>query len=225
MRSPVGEVLARALAPAGRRDGGGHDVLEAEPGAGAAVVAGRPAAVLDAHPRQRVLPVAPEEVAVQPRRDVVPRQRLVARRGRGGTPRRGSGPRRRGPPPTARGRSARTTPGRCRRPARPVRSPRPCGGRPGWPAPRRPRRPGRASGWSGRGSRFASARSSATLRSSSADGVHAEPLEGRVRLGHEAADGGHHRDRLLVAPADLDAAGARARRCRARPRRARSAGR
>ena len=49
--APFGQVLARALAPAGRRDGRGHDVFEAETGAGAAVVAGRPAAVLDAWPR------------------------------------------------------------------------------------------------------------------------------------------------------------------------------
>ena len=152
MRSPSVEVLAGALAPSGRRDRRRHDVLEAEPGAGAAVVAGGPAAVLDGHPGQRVLPVAPEEVAVQPGRDVVPRQR----------PRRSSRSAvadlleaeplgRQGLLPQRRGRSARTTPGRCRRPARPARSPRPSGGRPGWPALRPPTPPGRASGWSGPG--------------------------------------------------------------------------
>src|SRR5580704_15760168 len=76
---PAGEVLAGALAATRRRDRRRHDVLQAEPGAGTAVVAGGPAAVLDRHPGQRVLPVAPEEVAVQPGRDVVPGERLVAR--------------------------------------------------------------------------------------------------------------------------------------------------
>src|SRR6516225_253601 len=76
----VVQVLARALASARRRDRRGDDVLEAEAGAGPAVVARGPAAVLDGlrlRTGQRVLPVAPEEVAVQPRRDVIPGQRLV----------------------------------------------------------------------------------------------------------------------------------------------------
>src|SRR5580704_12064530 len=73
---PSSEVLAGALAATRRRDRRRHDVLHAEPGAGTAVVAGGPAAVLDRHPSQRVLPVAPEEVAVQPGRDVVPGQCL-----------------------------------------------------------------------------------------------------------------------------------------------------
>ena len=48
-----------------------------KPGAGPAVVAWRPAAVLHPCLGQGVLPVGPEEVAVQPGRDVIPRQRLV----------------------------------------------------------------------------------------------------------------------------------------------------
>src|ERR1700761_3032297 len=73
---PDAEILPRALAPTRRRDRGGHDVLEPEAGAGATVVTGRPAAVLDRDTGQRVLPVPPEEVPVQARRDVVPRQGL-----------------------------------------------------------------------------------------------------------------------------------------------------
>src|SRR5580704_7257314 len=76
---PAAEVLAGALAATRRGDRRRHDVLQAEPGAGAAVVAGGPAAVLDGHPGQRVLPVAPEEVTVQPGGDVVPGERLAAR--------------------------------------------------------------------------------------------------------------------------------------------------
>src|SRR5581483_11926976 len=72
-----GEVLPRPLAPAGRRGGRGHDVLEAVSGARTAVVARGPAAVLDGGLGQRVLPVGPEEVTVQAGRDVVPGQRLV----------------------------------------------------------------------------------------------------------------------------------------------------
>src|ERR1700683_594867 len=72
----LAQVLPGALAAPGRQHGRGHHVLDAEAGAGAAVVARRPAAVLDAGPGQGVLPVAPEEVAVQPGRDVVPGERL-----------------------------------------------------------------------------------------------------------------------------------------------------
>src|ERR1700722_7898484 len=71
------EVLPGALTPAGRGNRRGDDVLQPESGAGPAVVARRPAAVLDGHAGQRVLPVPPEEVAVQTRRDVVPREGLV----------------------------------------------------------------------------------------------------------------------------------------------------
>ncbi len=52
-------------------------MLDPEPGAGAAVVAGRPAAVLQAVGVQGVPPVLPEEVPVQPGGNVVPGQRLV----------------------------------------------------------------------------------------------------------------------------------------------------
>src|SRR5580692_3813297 len=65
----VAQVLARALAAARRWPGRGHHVLDPETGTGAAVVAGRPAAVLDAGADQRVLPVAPQEVAMQPGRN------------------------------------------------------------------------------------------------------------------------------------------------------------
>ena len=109
------EVLAGALAAAGRRDGRGDDVLDAVAGAGAAVVAGRPAAVLEADLGEGVAPVLPEEVLVEPGREVVPRQHLVlgavavdsTSRGRGRRP-----PSRR---PRGRGGSARSTPGTCRR--------------------------------------------------------------------------------------------------------------
>ena len=72
-----GEVLAGALAAAGGRDGRGHDVLDAVAGAGAAVVARGPAAVLEADLGEGVAPVLPEEVLVEPGREVVPRQGLV----------------------------------------------------------------------------------------------------------------------------------------------------
>ena len=52
-------------------------MLDAVAGAHTAVVAGRPPAVRDTGPPQRVLPVLPEEVAVEPGRDVVPGQHLV----------------------------------------------------------------------------------------------------------------------------------------------------
>ena len=74
---PGRQVLAGALAAAGGRRGRGHDVLDAVAGAGAAVVAGRPAAVGQADLGQRVLPVLPQEVLVEAGRDVVPRQDLV----------------------------------------------------------------------------------------------------------------------------------------------------
>ena len=92
-----------------------------KPGAGPAVVAGGPAAVLHPGAGQRLLPVPPEEVPVEAGRDVVPRQGLVLGPGRGGPPRPARAPRRPAPPPTGRGRTAPTTPGRSPRPARPAR--------------------------------------------------------------------------------------------------------
>ena len=74
---PAAEVLARALAPTRGRHRRRHHVLDPEPGAGAAVVARRPAAVLEAVLGQGLLPVLPQEVPVQPGRDVVPGQDLV----------------------------------------------------------------------------------------------------------------------------------------------------
>ena len=52
-------------------------MLDPEAGAGAAVVARRPAAVLQTVFGQGLLPVLPQEVPVQPGRDVVPGQDLV----------------------------------------------------------------------------------------------------------------------------------------------------
>src|SRR5947199_3857163 len=72
-----GEVLAGALAAARRRPRGGDDVFDAVAGAGAAVVARRPPAVLHAGLGQRVLPVLPEEVLVQAGRHMSPREDLV----------------------------------------------------------------------------------------------------------------------------------------------------
>ena len=143
----LGEVLARALAPARRRHSRRHDVLEAELRAGAAVVTRRPSAVLDGNARRARPASRPTESRGAGRQRCGPTAAPRTRPGRGDTPRRSSAPRRRAPPPTARGRSARTTPGTCPRRARPVRSRRPSDGRPGWPAPRPPRRAGRASGW------------------------------------------------------------------------------
>src|SRR6185436_12417869 len=71
------EPLAGALAPAGRWAGRRHDVLDAVAGAGTAVVAGGPAAVLEAELVEGVAPVLPEEVLVEAGREVVPRQDLV----------------------------------------------------------------------------------------------------------------------------------------------------
>ena len=75
--APGREILARALAAAGRRHGRGHHVLDAEAGAGAAVVARGPPAVGQPVLGQGVLPVLPQEVPVQAGRDVVPGQHLV----------------------------------------------------------------------------------------------------------------------------------------------------
>jgi hypothetical protein len=52
-------------------------VLDAVAGARAAVVAGRPAAIFEADLVEGVAPVLPEEVLVQARREVVPREHLV----------------------------------------------------------------------------------------------------------------------------------------------------
>src|SRR5688572_25176909 len=53
-------------------------MFDAVAGAGAAVVARRPPAVLEARLHQRVLPVLPQEVGMEPGADVRPRQDLVA---------------------------------------------------------------------------------------------------------------------------------------------------
>src|SRR6266542_1748698 len=71
------EVLARPVAPAGRRHRRRDDVLERVVGAHTAVVTGRPAAVGKTVLVQRGLPVLPEEIAMQPGRDVVPGKDLV----------------------------------------------------------------------------------------------------------------------------------------------------
>src|SRR6266540_2810238 len=73
------EVLSRPLAPARRRDRRRDDVLERVIGAHPAVVARRPPAIGETVLVQRGLPVLPEEIAVQSGRDVVPRQDLVRR--------------------------------------------------------------------------------------------------------------------------------------------------
>ena len=73
----VDEVLAGALAPAGRRHRRCHDVLDAVPGAHPTVVARCPPAVLDPAACERRLPVVPQEVLVQPGAQVIPRQDLV----------------------------------------------------------------------------------------------------------------------------------------------------
>src|SRR5918995_467008 len=71
------EILAGALAPTGGCDRRRDHVLERVVGAHAAVVTRRPAAVGKAVLVQRGLPVLPEEVSVQPGRDVVPGEDLV----------------------------------------------------------------------------------------------------------------------------------------------------
>ena len=174
---------------------------------------------------QRVLPVAPEEVPVQPGRDVVPGQGLVL-----------------GPVAVAHLLEAQALGGQRLLPQREVEVLGPLLERaagPPDPLDHRAHPPvapaGQALGHRGRrvvpadgqarGRAGPRSRSSATLRSQLGHGVLPEPLERRVRLGHEAADRGDHRDRLVVAPADLDAAARPARRCRARPRRSRWAGR
>src|SRR6266511_1664700 len=73
------EVLSRPLAPARRRDRRRDDVLERVIGAHPAVVARRPPAIGETVLVKRGLPVLPEEIAVQSGRDVVPRQDLVRR--------------------------------------------------------------------------------------------------------------------------------------------------
>lgn len=71
------QALAGALAATGRRHRRGDDVLDAVAGAGAAVVARDPAAVLEADLVEGIPPVLPEEVLVQPGGEVVPGQCLV----------------------------------------------------------------------------------------------------------------------------------------------------
>src|SRR4029079_7878842 len=75
--APAGEVLAGALAASRRRQRRGDDVFDREAGTHAAVVARRPAAVLDTGLGERVLPVAPQEVLVEPGRQVIPGEDLV----------------------------------------------------------------------------------------------------------------------------------------------------
>src|SRR5439155_8144113 len=71
------EILAGPLAPARRGHGRRDDVLERVVGAHAAVVTRCPPAVRKAVLVQGGLPVLPEEVAMQPGRDVVPGQDLI----------------------------------------------------------------------------------------------------------------------------------------------------
>src|SRR5207248_10239977 len=71
------QILAGALAAAGRGRRRGDDVLDAELRTGAAVVAGCPPTVLHAGGSQGVLPVVPQEVLVEPGADVGPREQLV----------------------------------------------------------------------------------------------------------------------------------------------------
>ena len=165
-------------------------------GAGAAVVAGGPAAVLEADLVEGVAPVLPEEVLVETGREVVPGQDLVLgavavdvpveRRGRGWP----------WPRPTGRGRSARDHSWNVppRRQTSSMTGPR-------RRSPRLTRPSTRVAfgschlsctPWS----RRASSRSRLILRLQLRDGVLAEPLERRERLGHEAAD--RHRDRRAL---------------------------
>src|SRR5436309_1431112 len=71
------EILARPLAPARRGHGRRDDVLERVVGAHAAVVTRCPPAVRKAVLVQGGLPVLPEEITMQPGRDVIPGQDLV----------------------------------------------------------------------------------------------------------------------------------------------------
>src|ERR1700722_18608003 len=199
------QVLPRALTPAGRGHRRRDDVLQPESGAGPAVVARRPAAVLHGHAGQRVLPVPPEEVAVQTRRDVVPRERLVflavpvahlldaeILRGQGGLPEGqiealgpllegASGP----PDPLDHGAHPSVTPA------------------------------GQSLGHRGR--RFVPADRKATgtpglvaqqghLALELRHRVLAEPLERRMGFGDEPAHGRHHGHPFVVLPTDFDAA-------------------
>src|SRR3954470_20496220 len=69
--------MAGALGAAGGWGGGGNDVLDAVAGACTAVVARRPPAIGEAQLGERVPPVLPQEVLVEPGGEVVPRQYLV----------------------------------------------------------------------------------------------------------------------------------------------------
>src|SRR5947209_10395757 len=71
------EILAGPLAPTRRRHGRRYEVLERVIGAHAAVVTRCPPAVRKAVLVQRGLPVLPEEIAMQPGRDVIPGQDLI----------------------------------------------------------------------------------------------------------------------------------------------------
>ena len=154
-----------------------------------------------------------------------PRAAPRRRRGGGGRPRRATAPRRPAPPPTGRGRSCSDHSWKVP-PARQTRSMTA-------PTRRSPRLaiPSAAVA-SGSCQRMVRPRvpragfaQQLDLAVELGDGVLAEPLERRVGLGHEPADRGHHGDRAVVAPADLDAASAQLGDARARPRPARSAGR
>ena len=163
-------------------------MLDAVAGAGPAVVARRPAAVLNDRLslRRAALPVLPQEVLVEPRGQMVPRQHLplestmpVARRRQWSRP--SAGQRRGLPPPEVE--MLGTTPGRCRRRRHTCSITGPeTTIAPDWPSP---------SASAGRRivpleleRRLAAAqvasRSTPILRRSSAVGVLTEPLERRV---------------------------------------------
>ena len=181
------------LPPAGG-DRRGHHVLEAVAGAHAAVVAGRPPAVLDARSRPG-RPASPARGS-----------RCGARRRCGPTggprPRCGGGARTsRWTRPSAamassqRSRSKHLAPllERAALPATPARSRRRCGGRRGWRCPRPAWPAGRATSAARPWPCAVASRSRPILRCSSAHRVLAEPLERRVGLGHEAAHAGRDR--------------------------------
>src|SRR6476661_1626769 len=70
-------ILPGALTSPGRRRRGSHDMLDRVARADTAVVARRPAAILDARLSECGLPVVPQEVGVQAGGDVRPGQHLV----------------------------------------------------------------------------------------------------------------------------------------------------
>ncbi len=195
--------------PAGRGDRRRHHVLDPEPGAGPAVVARGPPAVLEAVLGQGLLEVLPQEVPVQPGRDVVPGQHLVLvavavhvvvedqarplERLLPQTEVEVLGPLLEGPPGPPHLLHDR--------PHAPVAPADDALGRRGLGVvPAQREAPGAA----------AASCSSPTLRRSSSHRVLPEPLERGVGLGHEAPHRGRHRHVAVVAAADLDAGPARA---------------